>query len=187
MRIGELADASGVPTKTTRYYEDIGLMPPPARTPTGYREYEPDSETRLGFIRAAQSVGLTSERSERSSHSRSRRDPLPPRRRSHREARRRALGTHPGPRRCAWSSTAWRLKRGRPRQRTQRRRPSATSSRADSRRSSVRSASRRGARPGRIAPFVTWVDHEEVEGWSPKERHPRGATWNRTRDLTVIR
>ncbi len=59
MRIGELARHSGVPTKTIRYYEDIGLMPPPARTSAGYRDYEPDAADRLAFIRAAQSVGLT--------------------------------------------------------------------------------------------------------------------------------
>ncbi|MGQ0671105.1 MAG: heavy metal-responsive transcriptional regulator [Actinomycetota bacterium] len=59
MRIGELADRSGVPTKTIRYYEEIGLVPPPERTEVGYRDYEPDAAGRLAFIRAAQSVGLT--------------------------------------------------------------------------------------------------------------------------------
>lgn len=59
MRIGELAAASGVPAKTIRYYEDIGVLDPPARTASGYRAYEPHVCDRLGFIRAAQAAGLT--------------------------------------------------------------------------------------------------------------------------------
>lgn len=59
MRIGELTRRTDVPTKTIRYYEDIGLMPGPPRTPAGYRDYGEDAGARLGFIRAAQSVGLS--------------------------------------------------------------------------------------------------------------------------------
>jgi DNA-binding transcriptional MerR regulator len=39
MRISELADSAGVPTSTVRYYERLGLMPAPDRTPSGYRDY----------------------------------------------------------------------------------------------------------------------------------------------------
>ena len=59
MRIGDLASRSGVTAKTIRYYEDIGLVEPPARTPSGYRDYEPAALDRLAFIRAAQAIGLT--------------------------------------------------------------------------------------------------------------------------------
>ena len=59
MRIGELADRSGVTAKTVRYYEDIGLVDAPLRTPSGYRDYEPSALERLAFIRAAQAIGLT--------------------------------------------------------------------------------------------------------------------------------
>lgn len=59
MRIGELAGATGVPTKTIRYYEHIGVLDAPARTPSGYRDYSPGAADRLAFIRAAQAVGLT--------------------------------------------------------------------------------------------------------------------------------
>ena len=59
MRIGDLASRSGVTAKTIRYYEDIGLVEPPARTPSGYRDYEPAALERLAFIRAAQAIGLT--------------------------------------------------------------------------------------------------------------------------------
>jgi MerR family transcriptional regulator, copper efflux regulator len=59
MRIGELAERSGVTTKTIRYYEDIGLVPPAPRLESGYRDYEPWMLDRLAFIRAAQAVGLS--------------------------------------------------------------------------------------------------------------------------------
>ncbi|MGH9191666.1 MAG: heavy metal-responsive transcriptional regulator [Acidimicrobiales bacterium] len=59
MRIGELADRSGVPVKTIRYYEDIGVLDSPERTSSGYRDYEAPAIDRLAFIRAAQAVGLT--------------------------------------------------------------------------------------------------------------------------------
>lgn len=59
MRIGELSTQCGVPTKTIRYYEDIGLLPPPERTVSGYRDYDGAAIGRLGFIRAAQSIGLS--------------------------------------------------------------------------------------------------------------------------------
>jgi MerR family transcriptional regulator, copper efflux regulator len=59
MRIGELAAVSGVSAKTIRYYEDIGVLDPPARTPSGYRDYTPEATDRLAFIRSAQAVGLS--------------------------------------------------------------------------------------------------------------------------------
>ncbi|HZA75904.1 MAG TPA: heavy metal-responsive transcriptional regulator [Acidimicrobiales bacterium] len=59
MRIGELSARADVPIKTIRYYEDIGVLPAPARTPSGYRDYTDGVTDRLAFVRAAQSVGLT--------------------------------------------------------------------------------------------------------------------------------
>jgi DNA-binding transcriptional MerR regulator len=59
MRIGELADAADVNTKTVRYYESIGLMPEPQRTSSGYRDYTPSALERLQFIRDSQATGLT--------------------------------------------------------------------------------------------------------------------------------
>jgi MerR family transcriptional regulator, copper efflux regulator len=59
MRIGELAARSGVPVKTIRYYEEIGVLAAAPRTPSGYRDYDEPALDRLGFIRAAQAVGLT--------------------------------------------------------------------------------------------------------------------------------
>jgi len=59
MRIGEVAQRSAVSTKTIRYYEDIGLIPPPQRSASGYRDYDESSLDRLAFVRAAQAVGLS--------------------------------------------------------------------------------------------------------------------------------
>jgi len=59
MRIGELAALSGVTTKTIRFWEAEGLLPDPARTPSGYRHYDADALERLSFIRLAQTAGLT--------------------------------------------------------------------------------------------------------------------------------
>jgi DNA-binding transcriptional MerR regulator len=59
MRIGELAMASGVPAKTIRYYESVGLLPQPHRLGNGYRDYDRSAITRLEFVRAAQAIGLS--------------------------------------------------------------------------------------------------------------------------------
>jgi MerR family transcriptional regulator, copper efflux regulator len=59
MRIGELAQQAGISTKAIRYYEQISILTPPERTPSGYRAYDEAALERLGFVRAAQAVGLT--------------------------------------------------------------------------------------------------------------------------------
>jgi DNA-binding transcriptional MerR regulator len=59
MRIGELASRLGVSTKSIRFYESIGLMPDPARTPSGYRDYGEVDVDRLTFVKTAQRLGLT--------------------------------------------------------------------------------------------------------------------------------
>ena len=61
MRIGEAAGRAGVPAKTIRFWEDQRLLPEPARTAAGYRDYDPAIVERLGFIRHAQAAGLTLE------------------------------------------------------------------------------------------------------------------------------
>jgi DNA-binding transcriptional MerR regulator len=61
VRIGEVAGRSGVPAKTIRFWEDQHLLPPPARTPAGYRDYGPAILDRLAFIRHSQAAGLTLE------------------------------------------------------------------------------------------------------------------------------
>lgn len=59
MRIGELADHSGVTTKTIRFWEGQGLLAEPPRTRSGYRDYDHVVVDRLRFIRHAQTAGLT--------------------------------------------------------------------------------------------------------------------------------
>ena len=61
MRISELADKVGVPVSTVRYYERIGLLAEPARTGSGYREYDDDAATHLLFVTRARKLGLTCE------------------------------------------------------------------------------------------------------------------------------
>lgn len=59
MRIGLLAERTGLTTKTLRFYEDAGLLPAPPRTTAGYRDFPQETVARVTFIRAAQSAGLT--------------------------------------------------------------------------------------------------------------------------------
>ncbi|HFC12980.1 MAG TPA: heavy metal-responsive transcriptional regulator [Anaerolineae bacterium] len=61
LTIGKLAQAAGVTVQSVRYYEQRGLLPKPARTPSGYRSYAPQSVTRLRFIKNAQELGFTLE------------------------------------------------------------------------------------------------------------------------------
>lgn len=59
MKIGQLADRTGVSTKTIRYYEDIGVLPEPERATNGYRRYAESAAERLEFIQDAQSAGMS--------------------------------------------------------------------------------------------------------------------------------
>lgn len=59
MYIGELTRRTGIPTKTIRYYEEIGILPKVSRTPSGYRDYAEDAVDRLDFIKKAKDLGLT--------------------------------------------------------------------------------------------------------------------------------
>jgi len=61
MNIGQLARQAGVPIDTVRYYERQRLIPEPARSASGYRQYAQDDVTRLNFIRRAKTLGFTLE------------------------------------------------------------------------------------------------------------------------------
>jgi len=58
LTIGEVARRSGVPTKTIRYYESVGLLSEPARGDNGYRYYEPTAVRTLSFVRHARELGF---------------------------------------------------------------------------------------------------------------------------------
>ena len=59
LRIGELAADVGLNPKTIRYYEEIGLLPAPLRSPSGYRQYSAADGERLRFIAKAKTLGFT--------------------------------------------------------------------------------------------------------------------------------
>lgn len=58
MQIGALSQLTGYPTKTLRYWEEIGLIPEPPRAPNGYRDYDDTVVQIVGFIKAAKSAGF---------------------------------------------------------------------------------------------------------------------------------
>ena len=56
--IGEMSRRTGVNIETIRYYERIGIMPEPGRTPGGNRQYDDDHLKRLFFIRRCRELGF---------------------------------------------------------------------------------------------------------------------------------
>ncbi|MBA4503695.1 Cd(II)/Pb(II)-responsive transcriptional regulator [Marinobacterium sp. 3-1745] len=58
MKIGDIATATGLSVETIRYYEKIGLLPPPARSENGYRHYRPLHLERLQFIKRCRSLDM---------------------------------------------------------------------------------------------------------------------------------
>ncbi|SON56102.1 Copper export regulator [Hartmannibacter diazotrophicus] len=60
MNIGAAAEQSGLPAKTIRYYEDIGLISP-ARRNNGYRDYGEDDVHKLRFLHRARGLGFSIE------------------------------------------------------------------------------------------------------------------------------
>jgi Cd(II)/Pb(II)-responsive transcriptional regulator len=59
MRIGDLAEATGTPVETIRFYEREGLIPPPQRGDNNYRMYVPAHVERLAFIRQCRNLDMT--------------------------------------------------------------------------------------------------------------------------------
>jgi len=58
MNIGDVAHRSGLPAKTIRYYEEIGLIAP-LRGPNGYRRFRERDLHKLGFLARARSLGFS--------------------------------------------------------------------------------------------------------------------------------
>lgn len=58
-RIGSVAKESGLPIKTIRYYDELGLLKTFGRTEGNYRLFNSDVFSRLRFIKRAQSLGLS--------------------------------------------------------------------------------------------------------------------------------
>lgn len=58
-QIGAIAKESGIPIKTIRYYEEIGLLKSSGRTEGGFRLFAADVLNRISFIKRSQSLGLS--------------------------------------------------------------------------------------------------------------------------------
>ncbi|MBN3889838.1 MAG: heavy metal-responsive transcriptional regulator [Nostoc sp. JL31] len=59
--IGQVTDLTGIPIRTIRYYESLGLINSLRRTEGGFRQFSLDVLTRLAFIKRAQNLGLSLE------------------------------------------------------------------------------------------------------------------------------
>lgn len=59
MLIGELAERSGIPARTIRFYEQAEVLTPPERSSNGYRIYSDRTLAELTFVRRAQRLGFS--------------------------------------------------------------------------------------------------------------------------------
>ena len=59
MKIGELAEKTGVHLESIRYYQRLGLVPKPMREYGSVRRYGEDTVSRLRFIKRAQALGFS--------------------------------------------------------------------------------------------------------------------------------
>jgi len=59
MQIKELAQRTNLSSKTIRYYEEIGLLPPPRRLPNGYRDYNDGDVDRVKFVVGARNLDFS--------------------------------------------------------------------------------------------------------------------------------
>lgn len=59
LKVGEIARRTGISIRTLRYYDEVGLLPPSARTEAGYRLYRSNDITRLQQIRSLRQLGFS--------------------------------------------------------------------------------------------------------------------------------
>ncbi len=59
MQIKTFAQITGLPAKTIRYYEEVGLLPPPRRRENGYREYDERDVSRARFVAGARRLDFS--------------------------------------------------------------------------------------------------------------------------------
>jgi MerR family transcriptional regulator, copper efflux regulator len=57
--VKQVADRVGLPSRTVRYYDSIGLVSPGERSPAGYRLYGPEDVGKLQFVRQAKGLGFS--------------------------------------------------------------------------------------------------------------------------------
>jgi len=58
LTIGRLAELAGVPRRTIRYYEEVGVLPPPSRSDAGYRLYSDIDVRRVELVRRARALDM---------------------------------------------------------------------------------------------------------------------------------
>lgn len=58
LTIGQLAELAGVPRKTIRYYEEVGVLPPPERSDARYRLYSDIDVRRVELVRRARALDM---------------------------------------------------------------------------------------------------------------------------------
>lgn len=61
LKVQQIADRVGLPSRTVRYYDRIGLVSPGERTEAGYRLYGAEDEGRLRFVKQAKALGFSLE------------------------------------------------------------------------------------------------------------------------------
>jgi MerR family copper efflux transcriptional regulator len=61
MKIGELAERTGVAASAIRFYEEQGLLQAPVRSANGYRDYDENALTRLHVVVTVQKLGFSLE------------------------------------------------------------------------------------------------------------------------------
>jgi len=59
IRIGDLSQRTGCNIETIRYYERVGLLPQPPRSPSRYRLYDGNDVRRLMFVRRSRELGFS--------------------------------------------------------------------------------------------------------------------------------
>lgn len=59
LKRGNLAKMAGVNIETIRYYEKQGILPEPDRSPSGYRQYDDETVSRIRFVKRAQKLGFS--------------------------------------------------------------------------------------------------------------------------------
>ena len=58
MKVSDVATQVGITPDAVRFYEKEELLPEPARSPSGYRQYDEATVHRIRFIKGAQALGL---------------------------------------------------------------------------------------------------------------------------------
>ncbi|HUP32857.1 MAG TPA: MerR family transcriptional regulator, partial [Gaiellaceae bacterium] len=61
LQIGEVAEHVGLSLRTVRYYEEVGLISPSARSEGGFRLYSDADVSRLVLVKRMKALGLTLE------------------------------------------------------------------------------------------------------------------------------